>query len=122
MVAILAFDPGATELEDRLDGDLDRLCSPVSMWETTAALFRSYKVQLETSREIVARFVERFRIRCVPIGEREAQLAIDAHADYGKGRHPTALNMGDCFAYACAKANRASLLYTGQDFAKTDLA
>jgi hypothetical protein len=39
-----------------------------------------------------------------------------------KGRHPAALNMGDCFAYACAKANQASLLYKTGDFAKSDLA
>lgn len=42
--------------------------------------------------------------------------------DYGKGRHPAALNMGDCFAYACAQAHRARLLYKGEDFARTDLA
>ena len=32
------------------------------------------------------------------------------------------LNMGDCFAYACAKANRAWLLFKGDDFARTDIA
>ena len=46
----------------------------------------------------------------------------DAYAQFGRGRHPAALNMGDCFAYACAKSNQARLLYTGEDFAKTDLA
>ncbi|MDR6849503.1 ribonuclease VapC [Sphingomonas sp. BE270] len=30
--------------------------------------------------------------------------------------------MGDCFAYACAKTNDAKLLYTGNDFANTDMA
>ena len=56
------------------------------------------------------------------IGEQELEIATDAYAQYGKGRHPAALNMGDCFAYACAKANRASLLFKGDDFAKTDIA
>jgi ribonuclease VapC len=41
---------------------------------------------------------------------------------YGKGNHDARLNMGDCFAYACAKANGAKLLYKGGDFALTDLA
>jgi ribonuclease VapC len=45
-----------------------------------------------------------------------------AYAKFGKGRHAAALNMGDCFAYACAKANRARLLFKGDDFAKTDIA
>ena len=56
------------------------------------------------------------------MSEREFQLAADVYADTGKGRHSAALNMGDCFAYACAKANRATLLYIGQNFAKADLA
>jgi ribonuclease VapC len=29
--------------------------------------------------------------------------------------------MGDCFAYACAKANRAALLFKCKDFTKTDI-
>jgi ribonuclease VapC len=27
--------------------------------------------------------------------------------------------MGDCFVYACAKANRAPLLFVGDDFSQT---
>jgi ribonuclease VapC len=61
-------------------------------------------------------------LRFVSIGEREFDLATQAYADFGKGRHPAALNMGDCFAYACAKANRATLLFKGDDFTKTDIA
>jgi ribonuclease VapC len=30
--------------------------------------------------------------------------------------------MGDCFAYACARAHCAPLLYKGDDFVHTDLA
>jgi len=30
--------------------------------------------------------------------------------------------MGDCFAYACAKANNAKLLFKGGDFGQTDIA
>lgn len=40
---------------------------------------------------------------------------------FGKGRHQAALNMGDCFSYACAKANGVSLLFKGEDFSKTDI-
>jgi ribonuclease VapC len=61
-------------------------------------------------------------VTLVGIGEAEVSLAAEAHARYGKGRHPAAPNMGDCFAYACAKAHRAQLLYKGEGFARTDLA
>lgn len=49
-------------------------------------------------------------------------IATAAYDRYGKGRHPARLNMGDCFAYACAKTHDARLLYKGDDFSKTDLA
>jgi ribonuclease VapC len=48
--------------------------------------------------------------------------ALQAFARYGRGRHPAQLNMGDCFAYACARARNVQLLYKGDDFARTDLA
>ena len=36
--------------------------------------------------------------------------------------HAAALNFGDCFAYALAKATSEPLLFKGDDFAQTDLA
>ena len=49
-------------------------------------------------------------------GARMASMA------YGKlTGHPARLNMGDCFAYACAKGYHTPLLYKGDDFAATDL-
>ena len=51
-----------------------------------------------------------------------ARLAADAFLRYGKGRHPAGLNFGDCMAYAVAKAEGAPLLFTGGDFARTDVA
>jgi ribonuclease VapC len=55
------------------------------------------------------------------IGEREYEIAAEAYAQYGKGRRPAALNIGDCFAYVCARVNRAKLLIKGEDFTKTDI-
>ena len=56
------------------------------------------------------------------IDQRIGEAAIDAHDRFGKGRHPARLNMGDCFAYACARTNNAPLLFKGEDFALTDVA
>lgn len=47
--------------------------------------------------------------------------AIDAHARYGKGVHPAALNMGDCFAYASTRRHADTILFKGEDFTLTDL-
>ena len=45
----------------------------------------------------------------------------DAFLRFGKGRHPAALNYGDCMTYATARIAEAPLLYTGSDFSKTDI-
>ncbi|HTQ13699.1 MAG TPA: type II toxin-antitoxin system VapC family toxin [Rhizomicrobium sp.] len=55
-----------------------------------------------------------------PFDDRQLHIARDAATRYGKGRHPAALNYGDCFAYALAKSENVPLLCTGRDFEKTD--
>ncbi len=95
----------------------------MTRWEAVTALCRSFRYDPSTAMEAVGRFAHIKNFRTVPIGEREAVLALEAFTQYGKGRqHPARLNMGDCFAYACAKSHGARLLYKGKDFAETDLA
>jgi ribonuclease VapC len=55
-------------------------------------------------------------------GEEHRLVADQAFARYGKGRHPAALNYGDCMAYASAHIAGMPLLFTGNDFARTDIA
>ncbi len=47
--------------------------------------------------------------------------ALEAFLNFGRGRHPAKLNLGDCFAYALAKALNAPLLFKGNDFSQTDI-
>jgi ribonuclease VapC len=49
------------------------------------------------------------------------RVAESAYARFGKGRHPAALNLGDCFAYASARVAGRPLLCIGDDFPRTDL-
>lgn len=102
----------------------DRLLwSAMSCWETVSALRTSYKWSVADARAEVELIVGQLPFELVPIGERERTTALDAYHIYGRGsEHPAKLNMGDCFAYACAKTNGAKLLYKGDDFSKTDLA
>lgn len=96
--------------------------SPIADWETYVALTRSYGMAATDARKRIALFVEANHVHSVGIGVEEAELAKETFETYGKGNHPAKLNMGDCFAYACAKTNHARLLYKGDDFSKTDLA
>lgn len=61
-------------------------------------------------------------VKIVAFDDAQASLAITSFAQYGKGRHPAALNFGDCCAYALAKSLNLPLLYKGNDFAQTDVA
>ena len=70
----------------------------------------------------IDRFVQDLGVGEVPISAEVGRLAVEAARSYGKGvNSPAQLNMGDCFSYACCKAYRLALLYTGQDFTKTDI-
>ena len=121
MISMMAGESDADDLADRLALEQQRLCSAISVWETVAGLCRTYVFSVPSARNAVQSFAELNNLRFVAIGERELDLATQAYAEFGKGRHPAALNMGDCFAYACAKANRAKLLFKGNDFTKTDI-
>jgi ribonuclease VapC len=122
LVSMIAGESDFESLADRLEPATARFCSAISLWETIAALCRSYGLTVHKARREVELFRQDYQLVLVPIGEHEAELAAEAYAKFGKGRHPAALNMGDCFAYACAKANNAKLLFKGDDFSKTDIA
>jgi ribonuclease VapC len=120
LIAIIAREPDADALADLFETER-RLCSPISVWTTVAGLCHSYKFSVPAARDHVKRFLDTLGFEWVSIGEREYNLALDAYAQYGKGRHPAKLNMGDCFAYACARSQWAMLLFKGDEFSETDI-
>jgi ribonuclease VapC len=69
----------------------------------------------------LARFLQENSVQTVAFGDAHASAALDAFSRFGKGRHPAALNFGDCCAYAVASVAGEPLLCLGDDFAKTDL-
>jgi len=72
-------------------------------------------------RAVLDEWIRARRISVVPVDHALAQVAADAFARYGKGRHAAGLNFGDCFAYALARSLNAPLLFKGEDFARTDV-
>ncbi|CAN5335327.1 type II toxin-antitoxin system VapC family toxin [soil metagenome] len=97
------------------------LTSAIAGWETVRAVSRATNRSLDDAAGMLETLQRPANARVVPIGHAEQRLALDAHARFGKGVHPAKLNMGDCFAYACAKTNGVPLLFTGDDFALTDI-
>jgi ribonuclease VapC len=72
-------------------------------------------------KTLLARFVQETDLTVVPVGPEHWTVAVDAFARYGKGRHPAALNFGDCLTYAVARVAEEPLLCIGDDFPRTDL-
>ncbi len=122
LIAVVAGEPDHGRFLDAIADDPDPLWSPMVCWEAIVSLRKAAGYGLERATREIEAFAAARPFRLVPIGENERRIALDAYHRYGRGRHPAGLNMGDCFAYACARTNDAALLYKGDDFARTDLA
>src|SRR5579859_1510552 len=120
IVAILTEESDADILAGRLEAARQPMTSAVAVFEATAGVARKKACSMVVARDFVFRFLSTAGVDIVPIREREALLALEAFDRFGKGRHPAGLNMGDCFAYACARARGVPLLFKGDDFARTD--
>jgi ribonuclease VapC len=94
----------------------------------SAAKYVETAAVIDASRDPIAsrRFddlVREARFVIEPVTETQARIAREAYRDFGRGTgHPARLNLGDCFAYALAKAMNEPLLFKGDDFTHTDLA
>ena len=119
LIAILFAEPGYLELVDRiLEADDARISAPTLV---EAGLVMSGRRRASSTRKVEG-LVAELGVTVVPFGEAEWRLAVDAFVRYGRGRHPAALNFGDCLAYATARSLGDTLLFVGDDFSRTDVA
>lgn len=75
----------------------------------------------QDARGLLERFLREADIATIPFTEEYFGTAIGAWRKFGKGRHPAAINFGDCLAYAVAKLANMPLLFVGDEFPQTDL-
>jgi len=93
----------------------------LTSYEAVLGLARLGNITNARARAILDRLLGELPVEIVPITDELADGALAAFARYGKGRHPAALNLGDCFAYEVEKERRCRLLYVGADFSRTDI-
>ncbi|CDZ56721.1 type II toxin-antitoxin system VapC family toxin [Neorhizobium galegae] len=123
IVAILAQEDDGPAWSKRMESAERLLTSPLVILEATMVLSTRRIADPLVTQMVVSDFLRSSGVEIVPIEEADGELAIRAFRDYGKGRgHPAQLNLADCLSYACAKNRGLSLLYKGDDFARTDLA
>jgi ribonuclease VapC len=73
------------------------------------------------ARTVFERLRSEINLGVVVFTDDHAAAAHRAYTEYGKGRHPAALNFGDTMTYAAAKLANEPLIAVGNDFAQTDL-
>ena len=119
LIAILRDEPDARRLAESIQAASERRISAATYVELGAVV--------DGARDPVAsRRVDELlataSISIEPVTEEQARLAREAYRDFGKGSgHAAALNFGDCFAYALARATGQPLLFKGDDFSRTDI-
>ena len=119
LVAILRREPEADDFIRIIAIADSCLLSSVSLLETSMVL--AGRTGSAANWAELDALVARAGIRVVAQDQTLAEQARTAFLRYGKGRHPAALNLGDCATYALAKAQNVALLFKGNDFSKTDV-
>ena len=66
-------------------------------------------------------FLRSLGAEIVSVDSVQAEQAQLAYRRYGKGRHPAALNFGDCFTYALAVVSGEPVLAKGEEFQRAGL-
>lgn len=123
LLAILLKEGDSQRFSRALENADTLYTSPVAAFEIVSGLMRERALSWRESQRALDQALDVASIEVVPITRDIGNLALETFEKYGKGRrHKARLNMGDCFAYACAKSLGVPLLYKGDDFAQTDLA
>jgi len=118
LLAILLGEPERGKFLQLLSESETRLLSAANALET-AIVVESRRGEA-AGRELDL-FLHRTKIEIVAVDAEQFSIARFAWRKFGKGRHAAALNFGDCFAYALAKASSEPVLAKGEDFRRTDL-
>ena len=119
LVAVLSGEAAAPALLERIATEEDPLVSAGTLLEALVVLQARYGDEGVRDLRLL---LHAAGARVVPFDADQVELAHAGFVRFGKGRHPAALNLGDLYAYALAKAHGAPLLFVGDDFGRTDVA
>jgi ribonuclease VapC len=118
VVSILLGEPGHETLLDHIAAAPDVRIGVPTLVETGIVLTAKLG---PSGTSLLGRFMTEAGLRPVDLTEAHWPVAVGAYLRFGKGRHPAALNFGDCLTYAVAAVSGEPLLCVGDDFPRTDL-
>jgi len=118
VVAMLLEEKGYRQLAENMESaDVVGIGAP-TLVETDMVMMGRFDLR---GGGLVAQFLEENQVVVVPFYGEHRHIAVEAFIRYGKGRHSAKLNYGDCMTYATAYVADHPLLFTGNDFAQTDI-
>ena len=119
LVAILTGEPEGPSLIDAIEAAEARLLSAATLVETSIVIESRYGPEGVRDLDL---FLAAAGAAVIAVDADQAEVARRAFSRFGKGRHPAALNFGDCFSYALAVTRAEPLLFKkGADFDHTDV-
>jgi ribonuclease VapC len=118
LLAILQDEPERRSFNEAPESAHSRLVSVATLVEISIIIESRYGAEGLRDLDLL---VERAGVELVPVDVEQARAARSAYSRFGKGRHPAALNFGDCFSYALARVLGEPLLFKGDGFSRTDL-
>ena len=118
LVAVVRNEPEALALSTALGHAIEIGIGAPTLVETSIVLTTRVG---SAGRMLLGRLLDELGVSTIPFDDRHWRVAADAFARFGKGRHPAALNFGDCMTYATARISGWPLLCIGGDFAQTDI-
>src|ERR1039457_4794109 len=119
IVAIHLKEPGHDRLIEAIDNAEVVVVGAPTLLETAMVLTTRLG---QDARPTILAFLRRIEAEVVPFNEEHLDAATTAFLRFGRGRHPAGLNFGDCMSYAVASVAGMPLLFTGEDFKRTDIA
>jgi ribonuclease VapC len=119
VVAMVLHEDEADDLFKRISRAPQLAIGAPTLVETTVVLVGRFGIPGHTA---LTTFLQEREAITVPFDDRHWCAAEEAFICFGKGRHPAGLNLGDCMSYATARIAKEPLLFTGNDFARTDIA
>lgn len=111
-------DPYTEQIAGVLAGDRNPVMSTANAVECLIVLTNRHGL---IARTVFDRLRTEISLGLQPFSADHVAVAHRAYVQYGKGRHPAALNYGDTMAYATAKLAHEPLIAIGNDFSQTDL-
>ncbi|MGO9543867.1 MAG: type II toxin-antitoxin system VapC family toxin [Rhodomicrobium sp.] len=119
LIAILRMEPDAKELLRALVSAPGRVMSALNLLETSLALAEASGTA--GVWQTLDAFLDEAQVEIIAFDRDQAQMAREAFIQFGKGRHPAALDSCDCAAYALAKSRNIPLLFKNGGLRKTDI-